>query len=91
MANDFIQKYLLVTIMLATIDVLFALDSYTGGICNISKQAGSIYVQYICCAGLASLFFLLKGAVDKFSHLQQGNCHCTYFYRLENAGRDTLY
>ena len=58
--------------MLATIDVLFALDSIPA-VFAISQNRLVIYTSNIFAVlGLRSLFFLLKGAVDKFSHLQQG-------------------
>jgi tellurite resistance protein TerC len=58
--------------MLATIDVLFALDSIPA-VFAISQNRLVIYTSNVFAVlGLRSLFFLLKGAVDKFSHLQQG-------------------
>jgi tellurite resistance protein TerC len=65
-------KVFVVVIMLATIDVLFALDSIPA-VFAISQDRLVIYTSNIFAVlGLRSLFFLLKGAVDKFSHLQQG-------------------
>ncbi|MEP7277078.1 MAG: TerC/Alx family metal homeostasis membrane protein [Bacteroidota bacterium] len=68
----FYTKIFVVIVMLATIDVLFALDSIPA-VFAISQDRLVIYTSNIFAVlGLRSLFFLLKGAVDKFSHLQQG-------------------
>lgn len=65
-------KIFVVIIMLATIDLLFALDSIPA-VFAISQNRLVVYTSNIFAVlGLRSLFFLLKGAVDKFSHLQQG-------------------
>ncbi|MFT3826916.1 MAG: TerC/Alx family metal homeostasis membrane protein [Chitinophagaceae bacterium] len=61
-----------VVIMLATTDIVFALDSIPA-VFAISTHKLVIYTSNIFAVlGLRSLFFLLKGAVNKFSHLQQG-------------------
>lgn len=61
-----------VVIMLATTDIVFALDSIPA-VFGISTNRLVIYTSNIFAVlGLRSLFFLLKGAVNKFSHLQQG-------------------
>lgn len=61
-----------VVIMLATTDIVFALDSIPA-VFGISTHRMVIYTSNIFAVlGLRSLFFLLKGAVNKFSHLQQG-------------------
>lgn len=61
-----------VVIMLATTDIIFAVDSIPA-VFAISKNPLVIYTSNIFAVlGLRSLFFLLKGAVNKFSHLQQG-------------------
>jgi tellurite resistance protein TerC len=61
-----------VVIMLATTDIIFALDSIPA-VFGISKNRLVIYTSNIFAVlGLRSLFFLLKGAKDKFAHLQQG-------------------
>ncbi|MEO5681213.1 MAG: TerC/Alx family metal homeostasis membrane protein [Chitinophagaceae bacterium] len=68
----FYTKIFVVIIMLATIDVLFALDSIPA-VFAISQNRLVVYTSNVFAVlGLRSLFFLLKGAVDKFSHLQQG-------------------
>ena len=61
-----------VIIMLATTDIVFALDSIPA-VFGISHDKMVIYTSNIFAVlGLRSLFFLLKGAANKFSHLQQG-------------------
>jgi len=68
----FYTKIFVVIVMLATIDVLFALDSIPA-VFAISQNRLVVYTSNIFAVlGLRSLFFLLKGAVEKFSHLQQG-------------------
>jgi tellurite resistance protein TerC len=71
-----------VVLMLAAVDVAFALDSIPTVVSlvrestNASFSADDILVIYssniFAVLGLRSLFFLLKGAVDKFDYLQQG-------------------
>ena len=61
-----------VVIMLATIDLVFALDSIPA-VLGISKSNLVIYTSNIFAVlGLRSLFFLLRSAVSKFDYLQQG-------------------
>jgi tellurite resistance protein TerC len=61
-----------VIIMLATTDLVFALDSIPA-VFAISQHRLVIYTSNIFAVlGLRSLFFLLKWAVNKFAHLQQG-------------------
>ena len=61
-----------VVVMLATTDIVFALDSIPA-VFGISQNRMVIYTSNIFAVlGLRSLFFLLKGAVNKFTHLQQG-------------------
>jgi len=61
-----------VVIMLAGIDVVFALDSIPA-VLGISRDKLVIYTSNIFAVlGLRSLFFLLRGAVSKFDYLQQG-------------------
>jgi tellurite resistance protein TerC len=61
-----------VVIMLASTDIIFALDSIPA-VFGISKNRLVIYTSNIFAVlGLRSLFFLLKGAKEKFAHLQQG-------------------
>lgn len=61
-----------VVIMLATTDIVFALDSIPA-VFAISPEPLVVYTSNIFAVlGLRSLFFLLKGASNKFAHLQQG-------------------
>ena len=61
-----------VVLMLASTDIVFALDSIPA-VFGISKSRLVIYTSNIFAVlGLRSLFFLLKGAKEKFAHLQQG-------------------
>jgi tellurite resistance protein TerC len=61
-----------VIVLLATTDLVFALDSIPA-VMGISRERFVIYTSNIFAVlGLRSLFFLLRGAVDKFDYLQQG-------------------
>jgi len=68
----FYTKTFVVVVMLATTDVIFALDSIPA-VFIISQERLVVFTSNIFAVlGLRSLFFLLRGAVNKFSHLQQG-------------------
>ena len=61
-----------VVVLLAGIDLVFALDSIPA-VMGISQNSLVIYTSNIFAVlGLRSLFFLLRGAVNEFEHLQQG-------------------
>jgi tellurite resistance protein TerC len=61
-----------VMILLATTDIVFALDSIPA-VFAITQTKMIIYTSNIFAVlGLRSLFFLLKGAVDKFRYLKEG-------------------
>lgn len=61
-----------VVMMLAAIDLVFALDSIPA-VMGISTDNLVIYTSNIFAVlGLRSLFFLLRSAVSKFDYLQQG-------------------
>lgn len=61
-----------VIVMLATTDLVFALDSIPA-VFAISQDRLVIYTSNIFAVlGLRSLFFLLQGAANKFAYLQQG-------------------
>jgi len=61
-----------VIVMLATTDIVFALDSIPA-VFAITQTKMIIYTSNIFAVlGLRSLFFLLKGAVDKFKYLKEG-------------------
>jgi len=71
--KKFYTSLFVVVIMLATTDIVFALDSIPAVFAIAPKDALVIYTSNIFAVlGLRSLFFLLKGAANKFSHLQQG-------------------
>jgi tellurite resistance protein TerC len=76
--NDkiYFTSMFVVIVMLATTDIVFALDSIPAvfAIVTESKQKNLIiYTSNIFAVlGLRSLFFLLKGAINKFTYLQQG-------------------
>lgn len=61
-----------VVILLAAIDILFAVDSIPA-VVGISQSKLVIYTSNIFAVlGLRSLFFLLRGAVGKFEYLPKG-------------------
>ncbi len=61
-----------VIILLATTDIVFALDSIPA-VFAITQDRLVIYTSNIFAVlGLRSLFFLLRGAVARFAYLQQG-------------------
>jgi tellurite resistance protein TerC len=68
----FYTNLFVVVVLLATTDVVFALDSIPA-VFAISQERLVIYTSNIFAVlGLRSLFFLLKGAVNRFGKLQQG-------------------
>jgi tellurite resistance protein TerC len=68
----FYTNMFVVVVLLATTDIVFALDSIPA-VFAISQNKLVIYTSNIFAVlGLRSLFFLLKGAVNKFDYLQQG-------------------
>ncbi len=70
--KKFYTNLFVVVIMLAAIDLVFALDSIPA-VMGISRDKLVIYTSNIFAVlGLRSLFFLLRGAVNKFDYLQQG-------------------
>ena len=61
-----------VVVILASVDLVFALDSIPA-VMGISQDRLVIYTSNIFAVlGLRSLFFLLRGAVNKFKYLQHG-------------------
>lgn len=61
-----------VVVLLATTDIVFAVDSIPA-VFGISQEKIVVYTSNIFAVlGLRSLFFLLRGAVNRFSYLQQG-------------------
>jgi tellurite resistance protein TerC len=76
----------IVVMMLAAIDLLFALDSIPA-VMGISRDNMVIYTSNIFAVlGLRSLFFLLRGAVSKFDYLQQGIAIVLVFIGLKMLG-----
>jgi tellurite resistance protein TerC len=76
----------IVVIMLAAIDLVFALDSIPA-VMGISRDRMVIYTSNIFAVlGLRSLFFLLRGAVTKFDYLQQGIAIVLVFVGLKMLG-----
>jgi tellurite resistance protein TerC len=68
----FFTTVFVVIVLLATTDIVFALDSIPA-VFAISQDRLVIYTSNIFAVlGLRSLFFLLHGAVSKFEYLQQG-------------------
>jgi tellurite resistance protein TerC len=79
-----------VIIMLAAIDLVFALDSIPA-VMGISQDKLVIYTSNIFAVlGLRSLFFLLRGAVSKFDYLQQGIAIVLVFIGLKMLGQDFI-
>ena len=79
-----------VVIMLAAIDLVFALDSIPA-VMGISQDKLVIYTSNIFAVlGLRSLFFLLRGAVSKFDYLQQGIAIVLGFIGLKMLGQDLV-
>jgi tellurite resistance protein TerC len=75
-----------VVMMLAAIDLVFALDSIPA-VMGISRDRLVIYTSNIFAVlGLRSLFFLLRGAVSKFDYLQQGIAIVLVFIGLKMLG-----
>lgn len=76
----------IVVIMLAAIDIVFALDSIPA-VLGISTSKLVVYTSNIFAVlGLRSLFFLLRGAVSKFDYLQQGIAIVLIFIGLKMLG-----
>lgn len=72
-----------VVVLLATTDVIFAIDSIPA-VFGITRDRIVIYTSNIFAVlGLRSLFFLLRGAVDRFSYLQHGIATVLIFVGLK--------
>jgi len=79
-----------VVMMLAAIDLVFALDSIPA-VMGISRDKIVIYTSNIFAVlGLRSLFFLLRGAVSRFDYLQQGIAIILVFIGLKMLGEHWL-
>lgn len=79
-----------VVMMLASIDIVFALDSIPA-VMGISRDKMVIYTSNIFAVlGLRSLFFLLRGAVAKFDYLHEGIAIVLVFIGLKMLGAHWL-
>lgn len=86
----FYTSLFVVVIMLAAIDIVFAVDSIPA-VMGISKDPLVIYTSNIFAVlGLRSLFFLLRGAVDKFDYLQQGIAIVLIFIGVKMLAEDVI-
>ena len=84
--KKFYTTLFVVVIMLAAIDLIFALDSIPA-VMGISRDKLVIYTSNIFAVlGLRSLFFLLRGAVSKFDYLPQGIAIVLIFIGLKMLG-----
>jgi tellurite resistance protein TerC len=72
----FYTNMFVVIVVLATTDIVFALDSIPAVFAIVTQSNQKELIIYtsniFAVLGLRSLFFLLKGAVNKFEYLQQG-------------------
>jgi len=81
--KKFYTSLFVVIVLLATTDVVFALDSIPA-VFGITQNKLVIYTSNIFAVlGLRSLFFLLRGAVHKFRFLQQGIATVLVFVGLK--------
>jgi tellurite resistance protein TerC len=86
----FYTSLFVVVVLLAAIDLVFALDSIPAVI-GISKDPLVIYTSNIFAVlGLRSLFFLLRSAVSKFDYLQQGIAIVLVFIGIKMLGEHYL-
>jgi tellurite resistance protein TerC len=80
-----------VVILLATTDIVFALDSIPA-VFAITQNKMVMYTSNIFAVlGLRSLFFLLRGAVSKFDYLQQGIATVLVFIGIKMFVEDFLH
>ncbi len=87
----FYTNMFVVTILLATTDIVFALDSIPA-VFAISQDPMVIYTSNIFAVlGLRALFFLLRGAVAKFEYLQQGIAIVLVFIGLKMLAEKWLH
>ncbi len=73
--KSYLTKLSMVVIMLGLIDIVFAIDSIPAVFSIIPDPADKLLIyssNIFAVLGLRSLFFLLRGAAEKFSFLQQG-------------------
>jgi tellurite resistance protein TerC len=84
-----------VVVMLATTDIVFALDSIPAvmGIVDRKSEYASLVIytsNVFAVLGLRSLFFLLRGAVSKFDFLQQGIAIVLVFIGMKMLGEELI-
>ncbi len=84
-----------VVVMLATTDIVFALDSIPAvlGIVDRNSTYASLVIytsNIFAVLGLRSLFFLLRGAISKFDFLQQGIAIVLVFIGLKMLGEELI-
>ena len=73
--KGYFTKLALVVVMLGLIDLVFALDSIPAVFSVIPDPSKKLLIyssNIFAVLGLRSLFFLLRGAANKFDYLQQG-------------------
>ncbi|HCF64031.1 MAG TPA: TerC/Alx family metal homeostasis membrane protein [Ferruginibacter sp.] len=73
--KTYLTKLAMVVIMLGLIDIVFAIDSIPAVFSIIPDPNDKLLIyssNIFAVLGLRSLFFLLRGAAEKFSYLQQG-------------------
>lgn len=81
--NKYFTTIFVVIVLLASTDIVFALDSIPA-VFGITQDRLVIYTSNIFAVlGLRSLFFLLRGAVDKFRFLQKGIATVLIFVGLK--------
>jgi tellurite resistance protein TerC len=81
--KKFYTTIFVVIVLLSTTDIVFALDSIPA-VFGITQDRLIIYTSNIFAVlGLRSLFFLLRGAVDKFRYLQKGIATVLIFVGLK--------
>ena len=81
--KKFYTTIFVVIVLLATTDIVFALDSIPA-VFGITQDRLVIYTSNIFAVlGLRSLFFLLRGAVDKFRFLPKGIATVLVFVGLK--------
>jgi tellurite resistance protein TerC len=73
--KTYLTKLAMVVVMLGMIDIVFAIDSIPAVFSIIPDPNDKLLIyssNIFAVLGLRSLFFLLRGAAEKFSYLQQG-------------------
>lgn len=73
--KTYLTRLSMVVIMLGLIDIVFAIDSIPAVFSIIPDPNDKLLIyssNVFAVLGLRSLFFLLKGAAEKFTYLQQG-------------------